>query len=187
MRRVSTLPGTLPLMFLGVIPLLVTGVASAAPGYPVDNPPETQFAVSYESASNALTLSTPTAEAPDAGTLGVDGTSNDVLVSVVGSNGQVNHGQIVRRIHELAEVSQRGCVTRTVAQSDLGKGDRQVRPHEQSTSTDATEPVDQSVLEGECSDSGVSSDLVPAGASDHRVGDPDTPQGKSGDAPGKNK
>lgn len=175
------------MMFLGVIPLLVTGVASAAPGYPVDNPPETQFTVSYESASNALTLSTPTAEAPDAGTLAVVGTSNDVPVSVVGPNGQVNHGQIARRIHELAEVRQRGCVTRTVAQSDLGKGDQQVRPREQSTSTDATEPVDRSVLEGECSDSGVSSELVPATASDHRVGDPDTPQGKSGDVPGKNK
>jgi len=198
MRRVPTLPGTLPLMFLGVIPLLVTGVASAAPGYPVDNPPETQFIVSYESASNTLILSTstaeapdadgtPTAEVPDAGTLGVDGTSNDESVSVVGPNGQVNHGQIVRQIHELAEVSQRGCVTRTVAQSDFGKGDQQVRPHEQSTSTDATEPVDRSVLEGECSDSGVSSDLVPARASDHRVDHPDTPQGKSEDAPGKNK
>lgn len=187
MRRVPTLPYTLPLAFLGVIPLLVMGVASAAPRYPVDNPPETQLIVSYESASNTLTLSTPTAETPDAGTLGVDGTSNDESVSVVGPNGQVNHGQIVKRTHELAEVRQRECVTRTVAQSDLGKGDQQVRPHEQSTSTDATEPVDRSVLEGECSDSGLSSKLVPARASDHRVDHPDTPQGKSEDAPGKKK
>jgi hypothetical protein len=188
-------------MLFAVIPLLVAGVASAAPEYPVEHPVErpveTQFTVSYESARNTATLSTSTAEEPDAGTFGVEGATNDVSVSVVGPNGLVNHGQIVRQVHELADVRQLGCITRTVAQSDVGKGDHQIRPLEQSTSSDATESVDPSVLDVECLDSNGPSEPVPAGASEHRSDDQDRPQGKGddqdrpqgkvADAPGKDK
>jgi hypothetical protein len=186
-RRLSALPGTWPLMLFAAIPLLVAGVASAAPGYPVERPVEPQFTVSYESASNTVTLSTTTAEEPDAGTFGVEGATNDVSVSVVGPNGPVNHGQIVRQVHELADGRQLGCITRTVAQSDVGKGDQQIRPHEQSTSSDATESVDPSVLDVECVDSNGPSEPVPDGASEHPKDDQDRPQGKSADAPGKDK
>lgn len=187
MNRVPTLPGTWLLMLFAVIPLLAAGVASAAPGYPVEDRSATEFTVSYESASNVLSLSTSTAEEPDTGTQGVDAASSDVSVSVVGPAGQVNHGQIVRQVHELAEGRSLGCITRTVAQSDVGKGDQQVRPHEQSTSSDATEAADSSVLEGDCANIDVSGKPLPAAASENRTDARDTPQGKSADAPGKNK
>lgn len=174
-------------MLIAVIPVLVAGVASAAPRYPVENPAGTRFTVSYESASNTLNLSTSTAEEPYAGTFGVDGATDDVSVSIVGPNGQVNHGQIVSQVHELADGRQLGCITRTVAPSDLGKGDQQLRPHEQPTSSDTTEPVDPGVLEGECVNGDVSGEPRSADASEHRTDDQDKPQGKSADAPRKNK
>lgn len=203
MRPVSTLPGTWMLTLFALIPILAAGVASAAPGYPVEDSAETQFAVSYEPASNVLTLSTSTAEDSNTGTVGVDGAAtaedsvadtvgkegatNDVSVSVVGPNGQVNHGQIVKQVHGLVEGPQLGCITRIVGQSDLGKGDQQVRPHEQPTSSATTEPVDPSVLEGECTDSDVSGKSASADISGNPIDDRDEPKGKSADAPGKNK
>jgi hypothetical protein len=186
-RPISTLPGSWPLTLFALIPILAAGVASAAPGYPVEDSGETQFAVSYEPASNVLTLSTSTADDSDAGTVGVDGATNDVSVSVVGPNGQVNHGQIVKQVHGLAEGRQLGCVTRTVGQSDLGKGDQQVRLGEQPTSSVTTEPIDPSVLEAECTDSAVPSGSASTATSGNPADDRDKPKGKSADAPGKNK
>jgi hypothetical protein len=186
-RPISTLPGTWLLTLFAMIPILAAGVASAAPGYPVEDSGETQFAVSYEPASNVLTLSTSTADDSDAGTVGQDGATNDVSVSVVGPNGQVNHGQIVKQVHGLAEGRQLGCIARNVGQSDLGKGDQQVRPHEQPTSSDTTEPIDPSVLETECTDSDVSGGSASTATSESSADDRDKPKGKSSDAPGKNK
>ena len=203
MRPISTLPGSWPLTLFALIPMLAAGVASAAPGYPVEDSGETQFAGSYEPASNVLTLSTSTAddsdagtvgvdgattaEASDAGTVGRDGATNDVSVSVVGPNGQVNHGQIVKQVHGLAEGRQLGCIARTVGQSDLGKGDQQVRLHEQPTSSVTTEPIDPSVLEADCTDSDVSGGSASAATSGNPADDRDKPKGNSTDAPGKNK
>ena len=187
MRRTSILPSRWLLMILGVIPLVVAGVASAAPQYPVDNPAETRFTVSYQPADEVLTLGTSVVEPPDAGSGVVDDVSSDVSVSVAGPNGQINHGQIVRQIHDLVDRSQVGCVTRAVAQSDLGKGDQQVRPQEQSTSTDATEPIDPSVLEVECSNSNEPTKPSPSDAAEHPTNKPDGAKGKSVDAPGNDK
>jgi hypothetical protein len=186
-RPISTLPGTWLLTLFALIPILAAGVASAAPGYPVEDSGEIQFAVSYEPASNVLTLSTSTAEASDAGTVGVDGAINDVSVLVVGPNGQVNHGQIVKQVHGLAEGRQLGCIARNVGQSDLGKGDQQVRLGEQPTSSVTTEPIDPSVLEAECTDSAVPSGSASTATSGNPADDRDKPKGKSADAPGKNK
>jgi hypothetical protein len=186
-RPISTLPGTWLLTLFAMIPILAAGVASAAPGYPVEDSGEIQFAVSYEPASNVLTLSASTAEAPDAGTVGRDGATNDVSVLAVGPNGQVNHGQIVKQVHGLAEGRQLGCIARNVGQSDLGKGDQQVRPHEQPTSSVTTEPIDPSVLEADCTDSAVSGGSASTATSGNPADDRDKPKGKSADAPGKNK
>ena len=186
------LPGTWSLLVFGVIPLLVAGVASAAPTYPVNLAPETLSTVSYEAASHIPTPVTLTPDTVDAVPPGVDDIIADVSVSVAGPNGEVgdgpmNHGQIVRQSHELAECRQLGCVTRTVAQSDLGKDDQQRRPQEQSTSTDTTGSVDPSLLDTECSDNSVPSKPTPGNASQNRPDGREEPKGKSSDAPGMNK
>lgn len=48
--------------------------------------------------------------------------------SVAGPNGQVNHGMFMKLFNSLWDgEGGRGCVVRHLAQSDLGKGDQQVR------------------------------------------------------------
>jgi hypothetical protein len=90
-------------------------------------------------------------------------------------------------VHGLAEGRQLGCITRTVGQSDLGKGDQQVRLGEQPTSSVTTEPIDPSVLEAECTDSAVPSGSASTATSGNPADDRDKPKGKASDAPGKNK
>jgi len=46
---------------------------------------------------------------------------------VGGPNGQINHGQFMKSFHELVGKADRGCLNRLMAQSDLGKGDQQIR------------------------------------------------------------
>jgi hypothetical protein len=50
-----------------------------------------------------------------------------VAAEVAGPNGQVNHGMFMKTFNSLFEGTGRGCVNRFLAQSDLGKGDQQVR------------------------------------------------------------
>ena len=49
---------------------------------------------------------------------------------VTGPAGQVNHGMFMKLFNRLYEGSSRGCVARSIAQSDLGKGDQQVGPED---------------------------------------------------------
>jgi hypothetical protein len=175
-------------MVLALVPFLISGVAAAAPGYPVENPPSNPFTVTYDTTSHVLTLTTSITEDSGAAVSGVDGTTGDVATTVVeGPNGQINHGQIVRQVHELVEGQQLGCVTRVVAKSDLGKGDQQVRPNEPSTESNITESVDPAILEGECPSSNQSNKPASTSASDHPSKNGDKSQGKSKDAPGQNK
>jgi hypothetical protein len=175
-------------MALAVIPLLVSGVAAAAPGYPVENPPNNPFTVSYDATSQVLTLDTSIGEESDGVVAGVDGTDADAAtVVVVGPGGQVNHGQIVRRVNELSDGQLSGCITRTVAMSDLGKGDQQVTPNDPSTESDILEPIDLTILEGECSNVNGSDKSASTGAPDTSARNPDGSRGKSEGAPGTNK
>ncbi|MDH3605593.1 MAG: hypothetical protein OER12_01200 [Acidimicrobiia bacterium] len=67
---------------------------------------------------------TADAPAPYAGPDGECGLSAGV---VAGPNGQVNHGQLMKAFHQLFDMRGKGCVNRLLAQSDLGKGDQQVK------------------------------------------------------------
>ena len=52
------------------------------------------------------------------------------VVDVTGPNGQINHGQVVSSfVHALRDlgIRERGCIVRTIAQSEYGKGDQQIR------------------------------------------------------------
>ena len=40
---------------------------------------------------------------------------------------QVNHGQFMKALNSMLDMRGRGCVVRVIAQSDLGKGDQQVK------------------------------------------------------------
>jgi hypothetical protein len=46
---------------------------------------------------------------------------------VAGPNGQINHGQFMRLFNHLYKGGNRGCLARWLAQSDLGKGEQQLR------------------------------------------------------------
>lgn len=47
--------------------------------------------------------------------------------TVAGPNGQINHGMFMKLFNSLYDGRGRGCLNRHLAQSDLGKGDQQVR------------------------------------------------------------
>ncbi len=46
---------------------------------------------------------------------------------VAGPNGQINHGMFMKLWNSLYEGTGRGCINRYLAQSDLGKGDQQIK------------------------------------------------------------
>jgi hypothetical protein len=58
---------------------------------------------------------------------GADGECGLSGVVVGGPNGQINHGQVMKAFHSLIDMKGHGCVNRIIAQSDLGKGDQQVK------------------------------------------------------------
>ena len=138
--------GTWLILVVAVIPVLVSQVASAAPGYPVEDPADTSYVVTYDPPSRVLTVTSSTPPSSDiaAGTAAApdDPGTDGVVSGVVGApNGQINHGQVVKELHELTDGRNSGCLTSAVARSDLGKG-----VHE------STEDVlDSVVLNVECS------------------------------------
>ena len=122
--------GTWLILVIAVIPVLVSQVASAAPGYPVADPPGTTYVVAYDSPSHVLTLTSSTIDTIEESAVAGD-TEPDVAVSesttsgvVEGPNGQINHGQVIKQLHELTDGRNSGCLTSAVAQSDLGKDDQ---------------------------------------------------------------
>lgn len=58
---------------------------------------------------------------------GPDGPCGLSAGAVAGPNGQVNHGQVMKAFHQLFDMRGKGCINRLLAQSDLGKGDQQVK------------------------------------------------------------
>jgi hypothetical protein len=122
-------------------------------------------------------------------------------LEVSGPNGQVNHGMFVKLFNSLWQGPGRGCVVRHLAQSELGKGDQQVKPGDTSDA-DLEEPgvIDLTTVETHCLNPNKSTleDITgkpesagkpdtagkhdPAGKPDHTDG-----PGNSGSAPGHNK
>ena len=125
--------GTWMLALVAVLPVLVSQVAAAAPGYPVENPPGAQIVVGYDAQANVLTFSAETTSTTESETA-IERSDPTVAVElteiasgvVEGPNGQINHGQVMKQLHELTEAKNSACVTSAVAKSDLGKEDRSV-------------------------------------------------------------
>jgi hypothetical protein len=182
--------GTWLILVVAVIPVLVSQVASAAPGYPVENPPSIPYVVAYDPPSQVLTVTSPIASTPTSSNVTVeadvatgsaaaddDAGTDAVAGGVVGTaSGQINHGQVVKKLHELADERNSGCLTGAVARSDLGKGDHK----------SAADDIDSVVLNVDCSKTNGSeaSDKTP-GKSDEAPGTSDKAPDTSDKAPGK--
>ncbi len=115
---------------------------------------------------------------------------------VGGPNGQINHGQFMKLIHQLVDGRGMGCLNRVIAQSDLGKGDQQLLTSDVgATLAPATSgQVDFTTVAADCNrdkkDKGENHQASGNGQEKKDKGDksgrPDSP-GNSGNPPGKNK
>jgi hypothetical protein len=113
---------------------------------------------------------------------------------VAGPNGQVNHGMFMKLFNSLYDGNSRGCVIRHLAQSDLGKGDQQVKVGDETDveteETDDTAPIDFTTVEADCEKGGADTGLEDSNGNGNgkpdSAGKPESP-GKSASAPGKNK
>jgi hypothetical protein len=136
--------GTWILALVAVLPVLVSQVVAAAPGYPVEDPPGAGIVVGYDAQANLLTFSsetTDTTAAPDLSDQAAPVERTEIASGVVeGPNGQINHGQVIKQLHELTEGKNSGCLTSAVAKSDLGKEDRSVE----------TDGTDVTLIDTEC-------------------------------------
>jgi len=130
----------------------------------------------------------PVAEDPVEYT-GADGACGLSGGEVRGPNGQINHGQFMKLFHSLYQGSHRGCLNRHLAQSDLGKGETQLKtgevdpeftPGDTGTLTFTTELSDCD--KGKKNDEDAVESLSEQGKKAKK-----SSAGKSGSAPGRNK
>jgi hypothetical protein len=168
--------GTWLILVVAVLPVLASQVASAAPGYPVEDPKGTSYTVAYDPPSHVLTLTSSTTAATDGSAAAGESSSepsvteSDPVTGIVeGPNGQINHGQVMKQLHELTDGQNSGCLTSAVAQSDLGKGDQEGLVGE----------IDPLTVEVDCLDTNGGS------KSDKTQGKSDAAPGKSDKVPGK--
>ena len=124
---------------------------------------------------------------------------------VAGPNGQINHGIFMKLFNSLYDGPGRGCLNRYLAQSDLGRGDQQVRvsdvdPDAEPVMDEDTGEIEFSTSDADCERGNANGhangnanghanshgDDGPEAASSQGGGRPDSP-GKSADAPGRNK
>jgi hypothetical protein len=183
MRGLSTFRGLWVILVVAVLPIIISGIAAAAPGYPVEDPPGNTYTVAYNPSDHVLTVTdtTPTSVAPVESSTDEEaagGSTGDVS----GPNGQINHGQIVSQLQDLIDGNDRGCITSAVAESHLGKGDQQVRPNDSPGTVD----LDPTVLNVECTSHGQTSEHPDNRNPKTEEGKHNSP-GKSDTAPGKNK
>ncbi len=125
---------------------------------------------------------------------GTDGECGVSAGLVGGPNGQINHGQFMKLFHQLVDKQGMGCLNRIMAQSDLGKGDQQVRTSDVDAAfePDTNGQVDFTTVAADCGkkDKGENHQASLSGENKPDKGDksgrPDSP-GNSGNPPGRNK
>jgi hypothetical protein len=115
---------------------------------------------------------------------------------VGGPNGQINHGQFMKLFHQLIDSRGMGCLNRVIAQSDLGKGDQQIRTSDVDATfaPETTGRVDFTTVAADCNrdkkDKGENHQASLNGEEKKdkggKPGRPDSP-GNSGNAPGHDK
>lgn len=117
-------------------------------------------------------------------------------VVVGGAQGQINHGQFMKALHLLFDMRGRGCLNRVIAQSDLGKGDQQLRTSDADPEfvIGDSGSVDFTTVAADCKrgkkDKGEDhpghANGLDKSAKSNKAGGSGSP-GKSGSAPGRNK
>jgi hypothetical protein len=122
---------------------------------------------------------------------GADGECGLSGGTVVGPNGQINHGMFMKLVNSLFEAGSRGCINRYFAQSDLGQDDQQVQVSD-------VDPDDGTVADGDIGVVKLQTEIVDCShtgpevtgqerAAERRAASSDRPRGKSDQAPGRNK
>jgi hypothetical protein len=179
--------------------LAMSGIAYAAPTESED----TSFNYAYDAAFHVLVWSI--SDVPDACEFGdstivtyevgdgINATSESTCSlsagDVTGPNGQINHGMFMKLFNSLFEGQARGCVNRILAQSDLGKGDQQIKVSD-------VDPLFVPVATGDMSDFSFENALTTCthgkqdgthGKSGESHGKSGESHGKSGEAPGRSK
>ena len=116
---------------------------------------------------------------------------------IAGPNGQINHGQFMKLFHQIVGKETSRCFNRIIAQSDLGKGDQQVRTsdiEDAVAGAEAEEAFEEGVAGFETfvatcdpgkKDRGDDHPSKTKGNADKNKAD--RPRGNSGNAPGRNK
>jgi hypothetical protein len=66
---------------------------------------------------------------------------------IAGPNGQINHGQFMKLFHQIVGKETSGCFNRFIAQSDLGKGDQQIRTSDIEDAVEGDE-IEEAFTEG---------------------------------------
>ncbi len=153
---------------------------------------EVLFANRTEVGSDITSVTDPAPYAPYA----ADGDCGVSAGVVGGPNGQINHGQFMKLIHQLVDGRGMGCLNRVIAQSDLGKGDQQLQKSDVDATFAAatTGQVDFTTVAADCNrdkkDKGENHPASSNAQGKKDKGDksdrPDSP-GNSGNPPGKNK
>ena len=128
--------------------------------------------------------------------VGTDGVCGVSAGLVGGPNGQINHGQFMKLFHHLVDMQGMGCLNRIIAQSDLGKGDQQIRTSDvhAAFAPDTSGQIDFTTVAADCNrdkkDKGDKDQASLKGEEKNEKGDksgrPDSP-GNSANAPGHNK
>jgi hypothetical protein len=176
--------GTWILALVAVLPALVSQVAAAAPGYPVEDPPGAQIVVGYDARTNLLTFSSETTSTtkseatadPSDPTAAVEYV--EIASGVVeGPNGQINHGQVMKQLHELTEGNNSGCFTSAVAKSDLGKEDRSIN----------SDGSDVTLIDTDCTTTDLLDDKPSANGSETASANQSKDHGKSSEDDDKDK
>jgi hypothetical protein len=112
---------------------------------------------------------------------------------VSGPNGQINHGMFMKLFNSLWEGNGRGCLMRHLAQSELGKGDQQVKvgdvdPDAEPLMDGDTGTIDFASVLADCehgNGNGNGNGNGDLNGNGNGHGRPDSP-GNSGSAPGQN-
>ena len=119
----APLPGTWLMAVVAVLSISATGVASVA-SQPGDVPPPSEVTVtSVEGSTTASPQPNTTGPStqPSVSTPAESDPPPPPDGQTVPAEDTVNHGQVVRQGSDLGNGSNRGCVTRQLATSDLGK------------------------------------------------------------------
>jgi hypothetical protein len=189
--------GTWLVLVVAAIPMLVAEVVAAAPGYPVEDQQPDAFVVAYDETSHVLSLSPSTTMAldqpdevepsgPDGAPPPPSGGADDVVSGVVGGpNGQINHGQVIQQLRDLLDGQNPACLTSAVAQSDLGKGDHQVRSGDVETADSGTltDELGSAIVNVDCTKNNPSDESGSAGVGKGSPSERPESAGKSDKAP----